>query len=283
MLVLDGKKLATDMQEALALKVAKLKQETGITPGLVVLIVGNNPASHVYVANKEKASQKVGFQSTVERLPETISQVELLRRIEQYNKNDLYHGILVQLPLPEHLDEQTILQAIDHRKDVDGFHPYNVGQLFLGKDTVKPCTPYGVMTLLKANGLSVDGKLAVVIGRSNIVGKPMAHLLLENHATVVMAHSKTKDLPLLTKQADILVVAVGKSRFLTKEYVKPGAIVIDVGINRDENGRLSGDVSEEVYSLSSAITPVPGGVGPMTITMLLEQTYELAERFAKQG
>lgn len=278
MQILDGKKLAEQMQRDLVDKVSRLQQDSGITPGLVVILVGEDSASQIYVNNKQKAALKAGFTSHVERLPETISQEELVAIIHKYNKDDNYHGILVQLPLPKHLDEQLVLQAVDYRKDVDGFHPYNVGQLFLGQGEIKPCTPYGIMRLLDANDISIEGKIAVIVGRSNIVGKPMAHLLLEQNATVIVAHSKTANLKEVTKQADILVVAVGRSRFITQEYVKSGAVVVDVGINRDENGKLCGDVCSSVAQIAAAVTPVPGGVGPMTITMLLEQTYALAKR-----
>lgn len=276
--IIDGKKLAEKLQAQTAAEVAVLAKKN-IQPGLVVLLVGENPASQVYVRNKERAAKKIGILSKVGRLPETTSEAELLQKIDQYNHDPKIHGILVQLPLPAHIDEEKVLLAIDPKKDVDGFHPINLGQLFTGDPEMIPCTPYGIMQMFKEYNIDLEGKRAVVIGRSNIVGKPMAHLLLAENATVTVAHSRTRDLPALAREADILVVAIGRGHFVTKEFIKPGAVVIDVGMNRDENGKLIGDVATaEVAEIASYITPVPGGVGPMTITMLMQQTLEAAKR-----
>ncbi|MGT2743110.1 bifunctional methylenetetrahydrofolate dehydrogenase/methenyltetrahydrofolate cyclohydrolase [Streptococcus plurextorum] len=281
--VMDGKGLAQQMQAELAEKVKGLKEKHGIVPGLVVLLVGDNPASQVYVRNKERAALAAGFLSQTVRLPEDTSEAELLSLIETYNQDSHYHGILVQLPLPEHIDEQKVLLAIAPEKDVDGFHPTNMGNLWSGNAVMVPCTPAGIMKMFDAYQIELEGKVAVVIGRSNIVGKPMAHLLLEKNATVTLTHSRTKDLAGVAKQADILVVAIGRGHFVTKDFVKEGAVVIDVGMNRDSNGKLIGDVAyDEVAEIASYITPVPGGVGPMTITMLLEQTYDSALRSLSQ-
>jgi methylenetetrahydrofolate dehydrogenase (NADP+)/methenyltetrahydrofolate cyclohydrolase len=273
---LDGKALAAKMQEALAEKTATLKAQ-GITPGLVVVLVGENPASQVYVRNKERSATTVGFNSEVIRLPETTSESDLLSLIDELNQDPQWHGILVQLPLPKHIDEEKVLLAISPEKDVDGFHPFNMGQLWAGNGHLKPSTPAGIMALLDEYAVEIEGKRAVIIGRSNIVGKPMSALLLERNATVTIAHSRTQNLPELAKEADILVVAIGRGHFVTKDFVKEGAVVIDVGMNRDENGKLIGDVKfDEVSEIASAITPVPGGVGQMTITMLMEKTYNIA-------
>lgn len=275
--LMNGKELAEKMQAELALKVKELN-ERQINPGLVVLLVGENPASQVYVRNKERVANQLGIYSKVERYSQTISEDELLNEIEKYNKDPRFHGILVQLPLPKHIDEEKVLLAIDPKKDVDGFHPLNLGRLFAGNPDKIPCTPYGIMKMFEAYDIDLTGKRAVVIGRSNIVGKPMAQLLLMADATVTIAHSKTKDLATLTREADILVVAIGRGHFVTKDFVKPGAVVVDVGMNRDENGKLIGDVKfDEVAPLASYITPVPKGVGPMTITMLMAQTVQSAE------
>lgn len=275
---MDGKALAVKMQEELAAKTAVLK-ESGIEPGLVVILVGDDPASQVYVRNKERSALAAGFRSKVIRLPESTSQEDLLELIEQYNQEPDWHGILVQLPLPDHINEEAILLAIDPSKDVDGFHPMNMGKLWSGHPVMIPSTPAGIMELFRAYGIELEGKKALVIGRSNIVGKPMAQLLLDAHATVTIAHSRTKNLPELAREADILVVAIGRGHFVTKDFVKKGAVVIDVGMNRDENGKLIGDVAyDEVKEVASYITPVPGGVGPMTITMLMEQTYQACKR-----
>lgn len=277
MTIMNGRELADKMQAEMKEEVRALEKR-GIRPGLVVLLVGQDPASEIYVRNKELAAEKVGIRSRVERLPETISEAELLAEIDLYNNDPAFHGILVQLPLPKHIDSERVLLAIDPRKDVDGFHPVNMGRLLIGDPDKIPCTPYGIMKMLAAYNVSLAGKHAVVIGRSNIVGKPMAQLLLMADATVTMTHSRTRDLPAVAREADILVVAIGKGRFVTKEFVKPGAVVIDVGMNRDENGKLMGDVAfDEVAEIASLITPVPKGVGPMTITMLLKQTIDAAK------
>lgn len=276
--VINGRELADQMQAEIQKDVEKMTQQ-GIQPGLVVLLVGENPASQTYVRNKERAAAKIGILSKVERLPETISEEELLAEIDKYNQDSRFHGILVQLPLPKHIDEEKILLAIDPKKDVDGFHPMNLGRLFVGKPEMIPCTPYGIMKMFEAYDIDLTGKRAVVIGRSNIVGKPMAQLLLMKNATVTIAHSKTEHLAEVAKEADILVVAIGRGHFVTKEFVKPGAVVIDVGMNRNQEGKLIGDVAfDEVSEIASYITPVPKGVGPMTITMLMYQTVEAAKK-----
>ncbi|MGY3779411.1 bifunctional methylenetetrahydrofolate dehydrogenase/methenyltetrahydrofolate cyclohydrolase [Isobaculum melis] len=276
--IIDGKALADQLSMALKKEVAALK-EKGTTPGLVVLLVGDNQASQVYVRNKEKRAQELGIHSIVERLPADISETELLERVAFYNQHQEYHGILVQLPLPKHINEEKIILAIDPKKDVDGFHPINMGKLLIGKPDALPCTPYGIMKMLEAYDVEIAGKQAVVIGRSNIVGKPMAQLLLMKDATVTITHSKTQNLAELAKTADILVAAIGQGHFVTKDFVKPGAVVIDVGMNHDENGKLIGDVKfDEVKEIASMITPVPRGVGPMTITMLMAQTVDHAKR-----
>ena len=276
--LLNGKDLAQKLQQEMTQEVTELK-EKGLQPGLAVILVGEDPASQVYVRNKERAANNIGMYSVVYRLPETTSEADLIAKIEELNHDDKVHGILVQLPLPKHIDEDLVLDTIDPAKDVDGFHPMNLGNLFAGKPTMIPCTPAGIMELIKLSGLDLAGKNAVIIGRSNIVGKPMAHLLLQANATVTICHSKTKDLPKVAKQADVLVVAIGRANFVTADFVKEGAVVIDVGINRDDNNKLTGDVKfDEVAPLTSYITPVPGGVGPMTITMLMRQTIDAAKR-----
>ncbi|WP_171310074.1 bifunctional methylenetetrahydrofolate dehydrogenase/methenyltetrahydrofolate cyclohydrolase [Enterococcus cecorum] len=276
--LLNGKELAQKLQQEMTQEVTELK-EKGLQPGLAVILVGEDPASQVYVRNKERAANNIGMYSVVYRLPETTSEADLITKIEELNHDDKIHGILVQLPLPKHINEDLVLDTIDPAKDVDGFHPMNLGNLFAGKPTMIPCTPAGIMELIKLSGLDLAGKNAVIIGRSNIVGKPMAHLLLQANATVTICHSKTRDLPKVAKQADVLVVAIGRANFVTADFVKEGAVVIDVGINRDENNKLTGDVKfDEVAPLTSYITPVPGGVGPMTITMLMRQTIDAAKR-----
>lgn len=273
--IIDGKALAEKLQAKLAEKTAKLKEETGQEPGLVVILVGDNPASQVYVRNKERSALAAGFRSEVVRLPESTSQKELLALIAKYNQDPDWHGILVQLPLPAHIDDEAVLLAIDPDKDVDGFHPTNMGRLWSGHPLMIPSTPAGIMEMFREYKVDLEGKNAVVIGRSNIVGKPMAQLLLSKNATVTLTHSRTHHLAKIAKKADILVVAIGRGHFVTKEFVKEGAVVIDVGMNRDENGKLIGDVKfDEVAEVASLITPVPKGVGPMTITMLIEQTYQ---------
>ncbi|KAA0963550.1 bifunctional methylenetetrahydrofolate dehydrogenase/methenyltetrahydrofolate cyclohydrolase [Streptococcus cristatus] len=273
--IIDGKALAEKLQAKLAEKTAKLKAETGQEPGLVVILVGDNPASQVYVRNKERSALAAGFRSEVVRLPESTTQEELLALIARYNQDSAWHGILVQLPLPAHIDDEAVLLAIDPDKDVDGFHPTNMGRLWSGHPLMIPSTPAGIMEMFREYKVDLEGKNAVVIGRSNIVGKPMAQLLLSKNATVTLTHSRTHHLAEVAKKADILVVAIGRGHFVTKDFVKEGAVVIDVGMNRDENGKLIGDVKfDEVAEVASLITPVPKGVGPMTITMLMEQTYQ---------
>lgn len=276
--LIDGKALAAKMQAELKVKVDKLK-EAGSVPGLAVILVGEDPASQIYVRNKARQATAIGLNSSVVRLPETVSEKELLELIEQYNQSEQWHGILVQLPLPKHISEEKVLLAIDPEKDVDGFHPMNMGRLWAGNPLMIPSTPAGIMEMFREYNVELSGKRAVVIGRSNIVGKPMAQLLMMSDATVTIAHSRTKNLRELTKEADILVVAIGRDRMIKADDVKGGAVVIDVGMNRDEDGKLHGDVDfDEVKEVASLITPVPGGVGPMTITMLMEQTVREATR-----
>lgn len=276
--IIDGKAIGQQIRESIAEKVKELK-EMGVTPGLAVILVGEDPASQTYVRNKHRSCEAIGIYSEVIKLPENTSEEELLEQIHTLNERKEIHGILVQLPLPKHINEDKVIAAISPDKDVDGFSPVSVGKMMLGQDTFLPCTPFGVMKLLEYSGIEIAGKHAVVVGRSHIVGKPMGQLLLQNDATVTYTHSKTKDLPSITKQADILIAAVGRPNFITREHVKEGAVVIDVGINRVENNKLVGDVNyEEVEPISSYITPVPGGVGPMTITMLLYNTVKSAEK-----
>ncbi|HES0308430.1 TPA: bifunctional methylenetetrahydrofolate dehydrogenase/methenyltetrahydrofolate cyclohydrolase [Streptococcus pyogenes] len=277
--LIDGKALAQKMQQELAAKVNNLKQKKGIVPGLAVILVGDDPASQVYVRNKERAALTVGFKSETVRLSEFICQEELIAVIERYNADNTIHGILVQLPLPNHINDKKIILAIDPKKDVDGFHPMNTGHLWSGRPLMVPCTPSGIMELLREYNVNLEGKHTVIIGRSNIVGKPMAQLLLDKNATVTLTHSRTRQLEEVCRCADVLIVAIGQGHFITKQYIKDGAIVIDVGMNRDDNGKLIGDVAfDEVAEVAAKITPVPGGVGPMTIAMLLEQTYQSALR-----
>lgn len=267
--IIDGKQISLDIKNELKEKVAKYKEQ-GIEITLVVVKVGNDPASAVYVRNKEKACEYVGINSKTLTLPEETTEEELLNVVKELNEDKNVNGILVQLPLPKHIDESKVLLTIDSTKDVDGFHPVNVGKMVIGEDTFLPCTPAGIIEMIKRTDIDIEGKECVVIGRSNIVGKPMAMLMLKENATVTIAHSRTKDLKEVTKRADIIVAAIGKAKFVTADYVKEGAVVIDVGMNRDENGKLCGDVDfESVSKVASAITPVPGGVGPMTVTMLL--------------
>ncbi len=281
-ILINGKELAEKMQADLTAETALLKEQ-GIVPGLVVLLVGEDKASQTYVRNKELAAARIGIRSKVEHYPESITEEELLSEIDKYNQDPDFHGILVQLPLPKQIDEEKVLLAIRPEKDVDGFHPINLGKLFAGVPDRIPCTPYGIMKMFEAYDIPLEGKNALVIGRSNIVGKPMAHLLLGKNATVTIAHSKTQNLPALARQADILVVAIGRGHFVTKEFVKEGAVVIDVGMNRDEAGKLIGDVKfSEVEPIASYITPVPRGVGPMTITMLMAQTLAAAKETVKR-
>lgn len=276
--LIDGKALAAKMQAELKVKVDKLKEADNV-PGLAVILVGEDPASQIYVRNKARQATAIGLNSSVVRLPETVTEQELLDLIEQYNQSEQWHGILVQLPLPEHISEEKVLLAIDPEKDVDGFHPMNMGRLWSGNPLMIPSTPAGIMEMFREYNVELSGKRAVVIGRSNIVGKPMAQLLMMADATVTIAHSKTENLRELTKEADILVVAIGRDRMIKAGDIKEGAVVIDVGMNRDEDGKLHGDVDfDEVKNVASFITPVPGGVGPMTITMLMEQTVRAASR-----
>jgi methylenetetrahydrofolate dehydrogenase (NADP+) / methenyltetrahydrofolate cyclohydrolase len=278
--IIKGKEVAAEMREALKKEVAALK-EKGIAPGLSVILVGDNPASHSYVKSKVKACEEIGIVSEVIRRDASITEEELLGEIDRLNENPNVHGILVQLPLPKHIDEKSVLNRISLAKDVDGFHPMSVGNLVIGDECFLPCTPYGIIELIKRSGEEIAGKHAVVIGRSNIVGKPVALLLLQENATVTIAHSRTQDLSLLTKQADILVSAVGNPRFIKAEDIKPGAIVIDVGNGVDENGKITGDVDfDAAKEVAGYITPVPGGVGPMTITMLLNNTVEAAKKIS---
>lgn len=274
--LIDGKAISTAIKEELREKVANYKAE-GVEITLAVIQVGNDPASSVYVGNKKKACEFIGINSLAYELPEETTQEELLNIIKELNERTDVNGILVQLPLPKHIDEDLVIKTIDPSKDVDGFHPQSVGALSIGQKGFVSCTPAGVIQLLKRSGIEISGKECVVVGRSNIVGKPMALLLLRENGTVTVCHSRTKDLKEVTKRADILVVAIGKPRFITAEYVKEGAVVIDVGIHRDENNKLCGDVDfASVEPLASAITPVPGGVGPMTIAMLMNNCVEAA-------
>mgnify|MGYP000215856302 FL=1 len=279
--IIDGKSIAKELRESLAPRVAALKEQ-GITPGLTVIVVGDDPASAIYVRNKERACVKLGMNSQVLRFPAETTQEEILNTVRLLNQDDSVHGILVQLPLPRHIDEQAVLRAIDPDKDVDGFHAMNAGRLMNGEPGFVACTPKGVMRLLEVSGVELDGKNAVVVGRSNIVGKPMALLLLQKNCTVTIAHSHTKDLAAVTRSADILVVAVGRAGFITGDMIKPGAAVMDVGINRVD-GKVVGDVDfESAKEVASYITPVPGGVGAMTIAMLMENTVEAAENYARR-
>lgn len=275
--IIDGKKVSARIKEELKNEVASLKAE-GKSVGLAVMIVGNNSASRVYVDNKKKACAEIGIYSEEYALPEDTTQEEILEIIDMLNKKEDIDGILVQLPLPKHIDEKAVINAIDPKKDVDAFHPVNVGKIMIGDFDFVPCTPAGVMELIKESGIDVKGKECVVIGRSNIVGKPQAMLLLHSNATVTICHSKTVDLKEVTKRADVLVAAVGIAKFVKADMVKPGAVVIDVGMDRDENGKLCGDVDfDDVKTKASAITPVPGGVGPMTIAMLMKNTVKAAQ------
>ena len=278
MAMIDGKKISAETREQIALDAQKLMAETGIRPGLAVVIVGDDPASHVYVKNKKKGCEQVGFYSEEYALPEQTSQKELMQLLDRLNADPKIHGILVQLPLPRHLDEKAVIERILPSKDVDAFHAVNVGKIMIGNYDFLPCTPAGIIELLRSQDIEIQGKECVVIGRSNIVGKPMAMLLLHNNGTVTICHSKTKNLKEICKRADILVAAVGKPKFVTADMVKPGAVVIDVGMDRDENGKLCGDVDfAEVEKIAGYITPVPGGVGPMTIAMLLRNTLTAAK------
>ncbi len=273
--ILDGKQIAKDIREELRKEVAELKEKTGRVPGLAVVLVGEDPASATYVRMKGKACEQAGFLSRTHRLSETTSQRELLDLVNELNEDDEIHGILVQLPLPDGLDDQEVLKAINPEKDVDGFHPLNVGRLMTGDPYFVPCTPRGVIELLDRGNVEIKGKKAVVVGRSNIVGKPAALLLLQRHATVTICHSRTQDLPGVVREADIVVAAVGRPEMVRGDWIKEGAVVIDVGVNRVGEKKLVGDVAfDEAKDVASLITPVPGGVGPMTIAMLLQNTLE---------
>ncbi len=279
--IIDGKTISTQIKDELKQKAAELHAR-GIEVTLAVIQVGDNPASSVYVRNKKKGCEYIGIGSLSYELPEETTQEELLALIQELNGKKDVNGILVQLPLPSHIDEDTVIKAIDSKKDVDGFHPQSVGALCIGQKGFVSCTPAGIIQLLKRSGVSIEGKECVVLGRSNIVGKPMSILLLRENATVTIAHSRTKNLKEVTGRADILIVAIGKPKMSTREYVKEGAVVIDVGINRDENNKLCGDVDfEDVEPVCGAITPVPGGVGPMTIAMLLNNCIESVELQSK--
>ncbi|MGM9926206.1 MAG: bifunctional methylenetetrahydrofolate dehydrogenase/methenyltetrahydrofolate cyclohydrolase FolD [Bacillus sp. (in: firmicutes)] len=276
--IIDGVEISKKVREDIAAQVVELKAK-GVTPGLAVILVGDNQASKTYVGSKEKACKQLGMHSVLITMPETATQEELLGKIKELNEDESIHGILVQLPLPKHIDENQVIETIAPSKDVDGFHPINIGKMLAGQDTFYPCTPYGVMVMLEHIGCDPAGKHAVIVGRSNIVGKPAGQLLLNRNATVTYCHSKTENMPKYTKDADILVVAVGKRNVITSEHVKPGAVVIDVGMNRDDQGKLCGDVAfDEVKEIASYITPVPKGVGPMTITMLMFNTIKAARK-----
>jgi len=276
--IIDGKAISAALRGEIAAEVTELKKQ-GITPGLAVILVGEDPASQTYVRNKQKACEEVGFHGEQINLPATTTQEELLAVVEQLNARSDIHGILCQLPLPKGLDDSLVIAAIDPKKDVDAFHAENVGHMMIGDQQFLPCTPAGVMELIHRSEIAVEGKHCVVIGRSNIVGKPMAMLLLQENGTVTICHSRTKNLAEICRQADILVAAVGRAKFVTADMVKPGATVIDVGINRDENGKLCGDVDfAAVEPIAGAITPVPGGVGPMTIALLMKNTLTAAKQ-----
>ncbi len=289
--IIDGKAIAQQMQEEMITQVAELKQK-GIFPGLAAVLVGDDPASHTYVSSKEKACEKIGIYSVVKRLPASTSENELLSLVEELNQNKKIHGILVQLPLPSHIDEGKVLLKINPDKDVDGFHPVNVGKMVVGQSSFLPCTPHGCQVLLERSGIETKGKHLVILGRSNIVGKPLANIMIQKkegaNCIVTVCHTAAEDISYYTKQADILVVAAGRAKMVTADMVKEGVVVIDVGINRIDDPtaksgkRLVGDVDfESVYKKASAITPVPGGVGPMTITMLMQNTIQSAIRFSE--
>lgn len=277
--IIDGKAISAQIRQEISEEVAKMKAEKGIVPGLAVIIVGQDPASQVYVRNKAKDCEETGINSFVHALPENTTEDELLALVHKLNNDDSVHGIIVQLPLPKHLNSDLIINNIDVTKDVDAFHPYNVGKIMIGDYEFLPCTPAGVMALLERSNIEVAGKNCVVVGRSNIVGKPQAMMLLHKNGTVTVCHSKTKNLEEICRSADILVVAIGRAKFVTGDMIKEGAVVIDVGMCRDENGKLCGDVDyESAEKKASYITPVPGGVGPMTRVMLLENTLTAAKK-----
>lgn len=280
--IIDGKAISAQVRAELAVETQLFKEENGFLPGLAVVIVGDDLASHVYVRNKARACDEVGFYSETHELPKETTQEELEALIDRLNADEKIHGILVQLPLPKHLDEEKILLKISPLKDVDAFHPYNVGKIMIGNYSFLPCTPAGIMVLLERSGIEIEGKKCVVVGRSNIVGKPMAMLLLHANGTVTVCHSRTKELAAVCREADILVAAIGKAEFFGADMVKEGAVVIDVGMNRNAEGKLVGDVDfAAVEPVASYITPVPGGVGPMTITMLMKNTLTAARQSIK--
>lgn len=282
--IVSGKELATEKRAFIKEKVSELHTEKNIQPSLAVILVGEDPASQSYVRAKQRACEEAGIRSILEKYPSSITEQDLLDRVTYFNQDPSVHGILVQLPLPEHINELAIIEHISPNKDVDGFHPVNVGRMMIDQKSFLPCTPYGIVEMIKSLDVSISGKHVVVIGRSNIVGKPVGQLLLKEDATVTYCHSRTKDLASITKQADILIAAVGRAKLIGPEYVKDGAIVIDVGVNRLETGKLCGDVDfETVKEKASYITPVPGGVGPMTITMLLQNTLESAQNEASEN
>ncbi|WP_404458418.1 bifunctional methylenetetrahydrofolate dehydrogenase/methenyltetrahydrofolate cyclohydrolase FolD [Sutcliffiella horikoshii] len=282
--IVSGKDLAVEKRAFIKEKVSELHTEKNIQPSLAVILVGRDPASQSYVRAKQKACEEAGIRSILEEYPSSITQQELLDRISHFNGDASVHGILVQLPLPDHIDELAVIEHISPNKDVDGFHPVNIGRMMIDQKSFLPCTPYGIVEMIKSLDVAISGKHVVVIGRSNIVGKPVGQLLLKEDATVTYCHSRTRDLASITKQADILIAAVGRAKLIGPEYVKDGAIVIDVGVNRLETGKLCGDVDfESVKEKASFITPVPGGVGPMTITMLLHNTLQSAQNEASEN
>jgi len=279
--IIDGKQVAAEIRVELGKKVAELKAKHGLTPGIGVILVGEDPASQSYVKGKDKAANELGFYSQIVRVPVETTEAEVLKLVADFNKDPKIHGILVQLPLPAHINENAVIYAIDPMKDVDGFHPVNIGKLHMGEECFVPCTAAGIVELIKRTGTELKGKNATVVGRSNIVGKPVSMLLLAEHATVTICHSRTKDLPGECRRGDVLVAAVGKAKMIQADWIKPGAVVIDVGVNRVE-GKLVGDVDfDAALGVAAAITPVPGGVGPMTITMLMKNTVIAAERTLK--
>jgi methylenetetrahydrofolate dehydrogenase (NADP+)/methenyltetrahydrofolate cyclohydrolase len=279
--LIDGKALALQVRERLATESAAVLAKTGMKPGLATILVGDDPASHLYVKSKQKACDAAGIYIDDHKLPTNTTQAELLALIEKENADPKIHGILVQLPLPKHIDSKVILEAVSPDKDADGFHPYNFGRLVEGHPVFEACTPKGVIKMVESTGVSIEGKRAVVLGRSNIVGKPLALMLLQRNATVTICHSKTKDLPGVCREAELLLVAIGKAKFVTADMVRDGAVVIDVGTNRLPDGKVVGDVDFEPVSQKAGwISPVPGGVGPMTIAMLLDNTVESAKRMA---
>jgi methylenetetrahydrofolate dehydrogenase (NADP+)/methenyltetrahydrofolate cyclohydrolase len=279
--IIDGKAIAAEMEESMKAEVAEMTA-SGVRPGLAVILVGEDPASKVYIGRKQKACERLGIASFEYKMPEDTSEEELLSLVDELNVRDDVHGILVQLPLPDHINSKKVLVRLDPAKDVDGFHPINVGYLFVDESPLPPCTPSGIMELLKRTGVELKGKRAVVVGRSNIVGKPVAIMILKEHATVTICHSRTVDLPGVCRTGDVLVAAVGKPQMIKGDWIKPGAVVIDVGVNRLEDGKLVGDVDFEAASEhAAAITPVPGGVGPMTIAMLMKNTITAARNQSK--